>query len=126
VEVEVPGVVGGQEEAEDPTQISGGSGDEVGDGRRGGFRVGVGEEDLVGLVCQEEERVSSVLVEVEEEEERERKKKREKREMAKIMYRVVLGFLEMVVLQGNMKGGCPGSGGDGGFCIVCLSWVQVK
>lgn len=30
-EVEVPGVVGGQEEAEDPTQISGGSGDEVGD-----------------------------------------------------------------------------------------------
>ena len=60
-EVEVPGVVGGQEEAEDPTQISGGSGDEVGNGRRGGFRVGVGEEDLVGLVCREEERVSSVL-----------------------------------------------------------------
>ena len=60
-EVEVLGVVGGQEEAEDPTQISSGSKDEVGNGRRGGFRVGVGEEDLVGLVCQEEERVSSVL-----------------------------------------------------------------
>jgi hypothetical protein len=98
VEVEVPGVVGGQEEVEDSTQISGGSRDEVGDGRRGGFRVRVREEDLVGLVCQEEERVSSVLAEVEEEEERERKKKREKREMAKITYRVVLGSLEMVVL----------------------------
>jgi hypothetical protein len=62
----------------------------------------------------------------EEEEERERKKKRKKREMAKITYKVVLGSLEMVVLQGNMKGGCPGGDGDGGFCIVCLSWVQVK
>ena len=67
-----------------------------------------------------------MLAEVEEEEERERKKKREKREMAKITYRVVLGSLEMVVLQGNMKGGCPGGGGDGGFCIICLSWVHVK
>jgi hypothetical protein len=120
VEVEVPRVVGGQEEAEDPTQISGRSRDAVGNGRRGGFRVGVREEDLVGLVCREEERISSVLAEVEEEE-RERKKKREKREMAKITYRVVLGSLEMVVLQGNMNGGCPGGGGDNGFCIVCLS-----
>ena len=60
-EVEVPGVVGDPKEAEDPTQISGGSEDEVGDGRRGGFRVGAGEEDLVGLVCREEERVSSML-----------------------------------------------------------------
>jgi hypothetical protein len=59
-----------------------------------------------------------VLAEVEEEEERKRKKKREKREMAKITYRVVLGSLEMVVLQGNMKGGCPSGGGDGGFCIA--------
>lgn len=59
----VPGVVGGQEEAEDPTQISGGSGDEVGDGGRGGFRggVGVGEDDAVGLVGREEERVGSEL-----------------------------------------------------------------
>ena len=98
MEVEVPGVVGGQEEAKDLTQIFGGSGDEVGDGRRVGFRVGVGEEDLVGLVCREEERVSLVLAEVEEEkEERERKKKREKRERAKITYKVVLGSLEMVV-----------------------------
>jgi hypothetical protein len=120
VEVEVPRVVGGQEEVEDPTQISGGSRDEVGDGRRGGFRVRVGEEDLVGLVCREKEWVSSMLAKVEEEEERERKKKREKREMAKITYKVVLGSLEMVVLQGNMKGGCPGGGGDGRFCIVCL------
>ena len=32
-------------------KIFGGSGDEVGNRRRGGFRVGVGEEDLVGLVC---------------------------------------------------------------------------
>ncbi|KAE8099063.1 hypothetical protein FH972_017073 [Carpinus fangiana] len=35
VEVKVPGEVGDQEEAEDPTQISSGSGDELVDGRRG-------------------------------------------------------------------------------------------
>lgn len=62
-EVDVPGVIGGQEETVDPTQISCRSGDEVGDGRRGGFRggVGVGEEDVVGLVGWEEERVGSGL-----------------------------------------------------------------
>jgi hypothetical protein len=97
--------------------MEGGVGSELGLGKRTWWVWCVGKRNG-SAPCWEAEVEEE---EEEEEEERERKKKREKREMAKITYRVVLGSLEMVVVQGNVKGGCPGGGGDGGFCIVCLS-----
>lgn len=61
--VVVPGMVGGEEDAEDSTRISGGSRDEISDGGRGGVRgeIGVGEEDLVSLAVREEKRIGSSL-----------------------------------------------------------------
>lgn len=60
-EVVVLGVVDGVEQAEDPARVTGGSGDEVGDGGWGRVVVGRvgGEDGAVGLGVGEEKRVGS-------------------------------------------------------------------